>query len=154
MQHMEAVFSDSEPERSRAVERIKQAASIGSDLFPAEAVRLITTLAKTPEYSENMLPVCAVLGPQLPDLAEGFIETALINIENGLNVELSAAVLASVGDAVPFPLDDQYVRRLILSQDHHPIFAATRGEEANCRHSTTVLVRSRVMPVSGLGRGD
>ena len=132
----------SEPERSRAVERIKQAASIGSDLFPAEAVRLIATLAKTPEYSENMLPVCAVLGPQLPDLAEGLIETALINIENGLNVELSAAVLASVGDAVPYPLDDQYVRHLILLQDHHPIYAATRREGANYPHSTTVLIRS------------
>ena len=142
LQLLEAVFSDSEPERSRAVERIRQAASIGSDLFPTEAVRLIATLAKTPEYSENMLPVCSVLGPQLPDMAEYLMETALTNIENGLNVELSAAVLASVGSAVPYPLDDQYVRQLILSQDHHPIFAATRGEEANYPHSTTVLVRS------------
>ena len=138
---LEAAFSDSEQERSRAVERIRQAASIGADLFLDEAVRLIATLAKTPEYSENMLPVCSVLGPQLPDLAEDLIDTALTNIENGFNVELSAAVLASVGDAVPYPLEDQYVRHLILSQDHHPIFAATRGEAANYPHSTTVLAR-------------
>ena len=142
LQLLEAVFSDSEPEWSRAVERIRQAASIGSDLFPDEAVRLIATLAKTPEYSESMLPVCSVLAPQLPELAKDLKEAALTNIENGLNVELSAAVLSSLGDAVPYPLDDQYVRHLILSQDHHPIFTGTRGEEANYRHSNTVLIRS------------
>ena len=142
LEFLEAVFSDSEQERSRAVERIRQAATIGADLFPDEAVRLIATLAKTPEYSEDMLPVCSVLGPQLPDLAGDLIETALTNIENCLHVEMSAAVLASVGDAVPYPLDEQYVRHLILSQEHHPFFASTREEGARFPHSTTVLIRS------------
>ena len=142
LEFLEAVFSESEQERSRAVERITQAASIGADLFPDEATRLVATLARTPEYSEDMLPVCAVLGPHLPDLAKDLIETALTNIENGLHVESSAAVLASVGDAASYPLDEQYVRGLILSQDHHPIFAATRPGGSNYLHSTSVLVRS------------
>ena len=81
--YLEAVFSESESERDEASESIRQAASIGAELFPIEAARLIATLARTPEYSEAMLPVCAVFGTELTDLAEDLVETALTNIATG-----------------------------------------------------------------------
>ena len=140
--YLEAVFSEFEEESNRASDRIRQAALLGADALPIEAVRLITTLARTPEYSEAMLPVCAVLGPVRPDLAEDLTETALLNIETGLHVELSAAVLQSVEGADPYPLDGLYVRNLILSQDHHPLAAAFNREGSNYPHSISVLVRS------------
>ena len=105
LSYLEAVFSESQSERDEASEFIRQAASIGSELFPIEAARLIATLARTPEYSEVMLPVCTVLGTELTDLAEDLVETALTNIEAGLHVESSAAVLRSAGDAATFPLE-------------------------------------------------
>ena len=140
--YLEAVFSESEEERSHASERIRQAALLAADALPIEAGRLIATLARTPEYSESMLPVCAVLGPARPDLAENLVETALSNIETGLQVESSAAVLQSVGEAYPYPLNELYVRSLILLQDHHPLSAAFNREGSNYPHSISVLVRS------------
>ena len=140
--YLEAVFSESQTEREEASEYIVQVASIGAELFPIEAARLIATLARTPEYSEAMLPVCAVFGTELTDLAEDLMETALTNIATGLDVESSAAVLMSVGDAATFPLSELHIRRLILSQDHHPHSVIFRGEESNYPNSTSVLVKS------------
>ena len=140
--YLEGVFSECAEERNHATERIKQAAILGADALPIEAVRLITTLARTPEYSESMLPVCAVLGPARPDLAEDLIETALSNIETGLHVESSAAVLQSVGGANLYPLNELYIRSLILSQDHHPLAVAFNRERSNYPHSISTLVRS------------
>ena len=122
--------------------RIRQAALLAADALPIEAVNLIATLARTPEYAESMLPVCAVLGPARPDIAEDLMETALSNIETLLHVESSAAVLRSVSGANPFPLDGLYIRSLILSQDHHPLAATFNREESKYTHSITVLVRS------------
>ena len=140
--YLEAVFSECEEERNNAPERIRQAALLGADALPIEAVRLINTLAGTAEYSESMLPVCEVIAPARPDLAEALVETALLNIETGLHVESSAAVLQSVGGANPYPLNELHVRSLILSQDHHPLAAAFNQEGSNYPHSISVLVRS------------
>ena len=140
--YLEAVFSESETERDEASESIRQAASIGAELFPIEAARLIATLARTPEYSEAMLPVCAVFGTELTDLAEDLVETALTNIEAGLHVESSAAVLRSVGDAATFPLGELHIRQLMLSQDHHPLSVIFNREEPNYPNSTSILVKS------------
>ena len=140
--YLEAVFSEIEEERNHASDLIRQATLLGADALPIEALHLITTLARTSEYSEAMLPVCAILGPTLPDLAEELIETALRNIAIGLHVELSAAVLRSVDEVNPYPLDGHHVRSLILSQDHHPLAAAFNREESNYPHSISVLVRS------------
>ncbi|MDE2842101.1 MAG: hypothetical protein OXN21_01835, partial [Chloroflexota bacterium] len=139
--YLEAVFSESEAERDEASEFIKQAASIGADLFPIEAARLIATLARTPEYSEAMLPVCAVLANSVANIAEDLVETALINIKAGLHVELSAAVLGSVGSAAIFPLSEIYIRQLMLSQDHHPLSVAFDVERSNYPNSTLVLAK-------------
>lgn len=140
--YLEAIFSESQSERDEASEFIRQAASIGAELFPIEAARLIATLARTPEYSEAMLPVCAVFGTELTDLAEDLVETALANIEAGLQVESSAAVLRSVGDAAAFPLSPLHIRQLMLSQDHHPLSMVFNREEPNYPSSTWVLVKS------------
>ena len=140
--HLEAVFSESESERDEASEFIRQAASIGAELFPIEAARLIATLARTPEYSEAMLPVCAVFGTELTDLADDLVETALTNIEAGLHIESSAAVLRSVGDAATFPLSPLHIRQLMLSQDHDPRSVIFNREEPNYPSSTSVLVKS------------
>lgn len=139
--YLEAVFSESETERDEASEFIRQAASIGAELFPIEAARLIATLARTPEYSEAMLPVCAALATELTDLAEDLVETALTNIEAGLHVESSAAVLGSVGSAATFPLNEEHIRRLMLSQDHHPLSVTFKGEQSNYPYSTSVLAK-------------
>ena len=140
--YLEAVFSECEEERNQASERIKQAVSLGADLLPIEAARLITALARTPEYSEAMLPVCAVLAPALPDLAEDLIETALTNIEKGLHVEMSAAVFDALGDSAPYPINELHVRQLVLSQDHHPLATVFNREGSNYVHSTSVLIKS------------
>ena len=140
--YLEAVFSECEEERSNASERIRQAALLGADALPIEAVHLIATLARTPEYSESMLPVCAVLGSARPDLAGDFVETALSNIERGLQVESSAAILRSVDEACPYPLEEVYVRSLILSQDHHPLSATFNRDGSNYPYTISVLVRS------------
>ena len=140
--YLEAIFSESQSERDEASEFIRQAASIGAELFPIEAARLIATLARTPEYSEAMLPVCAVFGTELTDLAEDLVEMALANIEAGLQVESSAAVLRSVGDAATFPLSPLHIRQLMLSQGHHPLSMVFNREEPNYPSSTWVLVKS------------
>ena len=140
--YLEAVFSESESERDEASESIRQAASIGAELFPIEAARLIATLARTPEYAEAMLPVCVIFGTELTDLTDDLVETALTNIEAGLHVESSAAVLRSVADAAKFPLGELHIRRLMLSQDHHPLSVIFNREEPNYPNSTSVLVKS------------
>ena len=140
--YLEALFSESETERDEASESIRQAALIGAGLFPIEAARFIATLARTQEYSEAMLPVCAVFGTKLTDLAKDLVETALTNIEAGLHVESSAAVLTSVGNAAAFPLGKLHIRRLMLSQDHHPLSVVFNRGQPNYPNSTSVLVKS------------
>lgn len=140
--YLEAVFSECEDERRDASERILQAALLAADALPVEAVHLINALARTPEYSESMVPVCEILGPVRPDVSEDLVETALSNIEKGLNVESSAAVLESVGGFYTYPLDEVYVRNLILSQDHHALAVAFQREASTYPNSISVLVRS------------
>ena len=140
--YLEAVFSESEAERNEASNSIRQAASIGAELFPIEAARLIVTLARTSEYAEAMLPVCTVFGSELTDLAADLVEMALINIEAGLHVESSAAVLMSVGDAATFPLSELHIRQLVLSQDHRPLSAVFNRAESSYPNSTSALVES------------
>ena len=89
-----------------------------------------------------MLPVCVVFGPKLTDLTEDLVETALTNIETGLHVESSAAVLRSVGNAAAFPLNELHIRQLLLSQDHSRLSVAFNAAESNHPNSTAVLVKS------------
>ncbi len=140
--YIEALFSESETERDEASNSIRQAASIGAELFPIEAVRLIATLARTPEFSEAMLPVCTFFGTKLTDLSEDLIETALTNIEAGLHVDSSAAVLRSVDNAAPFPLPKLHIRQLLLHQDHGQLSAVSNRGKSHYPNSTAVLVKS------------
>ena len=140
--YLESVFSECEEERRDACERIQQAALLGADALPLEAVRLIAALAGTPEFAESMLPVCSVLGPARPDAAVDLLEAALSNIETVLHVELSAAVLQAISESDLYPLEELHIKSLILSQDHNPFGPAIYAEGPRYPHSTAALVAS------------
>ena len=136
------MFSEREEERRDASERIQQAALLGADALPLEAVRLIAALARMPEFAESMLPVCRVLGPARHDAAADLLETCLSNIETVLRVELSAAVLQAISELDPYPLEELHIKSLILSQDHNPFGPAIYAEGPRYPHSTAALVAS------------
>ena len=142
LRYLESVFSEREEERCDASERIQQAALLGADALPLEAMRLIAALARTPEFAESMLPVCTVLGSARPDARADLVEASLSNFETLLHVESSAAVLQAVSESDLYPLDEIHIKSLILSQDHSPFGPAIYAEGPRYPHSTAVLVAS------------
>jgi len=142
LEFLEALFSEGEPEREKASERLRQSARLGADLFPDGAIDLVLALAGSGEFSSLVLPVCAELAGRRPDLATRLTQRALENIAKGLHPELSAWVLDALGDAVTYPLGEECIGRLLLSQQHHRPIGGWRGAEPDYSHSTAIIVRS------------
>jgi hypothetical protein len=142
LEFLETVFSENEAERNEASERLKQSAHLGPDLFPDAAINLVLVLSGSDDFSELMLPVCAELAIRRSDLGSRLNQTALDNIEKGLQPELSASVLDALGDAVAYPLGEACIERLLLSQDHHRPIGGWEDGEPDYSHSTAIIVRS------------
>ena len=142
LEYFETIFSEDEVERDEASKRLKQSARLGADLFPDAAVDLVLLLAGSNEFSELMLPVCTELASRHADLGSGLSQMALDNIEKGLHPELSASVLDALGDAVTYPLGEECIKRLLLSQDHYYPIGGWKDGEPDYSCSTAIIVRS------------
>ncbi|MYC13562.1 MAG: hypothetical protein F4Y39_07520 [Gemmatimonadetes bacterium] len=139
LKYLEAIFSEDETERKEASERLEQSARIGADLFPNAAIELILLLAGSNEFSELLLPVCKELANRRLDLETRLSHVSLDNIEKGLHIEQSASVLDALDDSVGYPLDEVYITKLLLSQDHDLI---RFSDEPDYSHSTAIIIRS------------
>lgn len=142
LEFLEAVFSEDETERDKGSERLRQSARLGPDLFPDAAIDLVSVLAGSDEFSELILPVCVELANRRSDLVTRLNQMALDNIEKGLHPELSASILDALGDAVSYPLDEGYIGRLLISQNHHRPIGGWEEGEPDYSHSTAIIVRS------------
>ncbi len=139
LKYLEAIFSEDETERKEASERLEQSARIGADLFPNAAIELILLLAGSNEFSELLLPVCKELANRRLDLGTRLSHVSLDNIEKGLHIEQSASVLDALDDSVGYPLDEVYITKLLLSQDHDLL---RFSDEPDYSHSTAIIIRS------------
>jgi hypothetical protein len=142
LEFLEAIFSDDEIDRKEASERLRQSACLGSDLFPDRAIDLIIVLAGSVQCAHLILPVCAELCSTRNDLNSRLAQTALNNIKTGLHVELSAALLVGLGDAIEYPLGEPYIKRLLLSQNHHRSFGDWEDGAPDYSNSTQAIIRS------------
>ena len=139
LKYLEAIFSEDETERKEASERLEQSARIGADLFPNAAIELILLLTGSNEFSELLLSVCTELANRRLDLGTHLSHVSLDNIEKGLHIEQSASVLDALDDSVGYPLDEVYITKLLLSQDHDLL---RFSDEPDYSHSTAIIIRS------------
>ena len=142
LEYLEAIFSEDETECKEAAERLEQSARIGADLFPDTAIELVLLLAGSNEFSELLLPVCKELANRRPDLGTRLSHVSLDNIERGLHLEQSASVLDALGDGVVYPLDEVYIKQLLLSHNHDLFPYSWLSDEPDHSHSTAIIVRS------------
>ena len=142
VEHLQAVFSEDGVERTLASERVKQAAILGADIIPDAAIDMILELATRAEFAGMMLPVCQELAVTHHELGKRLEEVALGNIERNLQVELSAALVDSLGDSLNYPLSEEHITRLMLSQDHTMFKFISPYKEPEYVHITSVLARS------------
>lgn len=142
LEFFELLFSEDETKRKEASERLKQSAQLGAELFPDAAIDLVLVLASSNEFSKLILPVCSVIAGKRSELSLPLAEMALVNIEKGLNPELSASVLEQLGDAVSYPLEEMYIKGLIQSQVHSYPVGGWMSGKPDYSQSTKVIVRS------------
>lgn len=143
LQFLEELFSEEDSKRNEASQRLKQSASIGPDLFPDEAIDFVLLLACSDEFAKLILPVCVELarGRSL-GLTDRLCEIVFNNIEKGFCLELSASVLVALGDAVIYPVQDIYIERLLLLQNHYHPLGGWGSSRLNYSDCTTILVKS------------
>ena len=139
---LEAIFSEIADERIEAFERLKQSARVGADLFPDVAIDLIVSLAGTKDFSEFMLPVCTDLAQHRFDLGSSLSRTAIGNIESGLHPELSASAIVALGNGISYPLSEDSIERLLLSQEHDYPVGGWKNGKPEYPYSTAALIRS------------
>lgn len=142
LKYLEEFFFEDEAERKEATECLQQSARLGADLFPEAAIDLILLLAGSNDFSDLMLPVCTELASRRSELGPRFSQVAFDNIVKGQSLELSAAVLNALGDAVEYPLSEVCIKYLIFSQNHYPSYRNGFYVESDYYHSTAVIVRS------------
>ncbi len=142
VEFLEDLLSEDDIKQAKAVDYLKQSVSLAPDLFSESAIDLIFTLAVTDEYSAKILPICRELGKRRNDLNQQIKDVAIACIQLGRNVELAAAVLESLEDRIEYPLDNEIIERLLLSQNHlHPL-GGWLGEKPDYSNTTAILVRS------------
>ena len=142
IEHLESIFSEEEVVRTTASERIRQAAKLGADIIPCTVIEMILELATQAEFSGVMLPVLRELAEARPELNGRLAEVALRNIEEDNHIELSAALIEALGDSLNYPLEERYVSKLLLSQDHSTFKYIFPYKEPEYVHNTAVLARS------------
>ncbi len=140
IEFLEAFFDENEKSRKRAAESLKQSAHLAADIFPDVAVNLIFGFAISTEFSGLILPICSELAAKRADLSSRLYRIALDNIEKRLHVELSASVLEALGNSITYPLDEEYIEKLILAQDHYHHFGIRGDSKLAYPKSTAVLI--------------
>ena len=140
IQFLDHLISEDVTKQEESAEYLKQSACLAPDLFSDAAIELILALAATDEFSEKIFPVCRELGKRRIDLHSRLQKVSIDCIKRESHVEAAASVIESLGDSVEYPLDDNVIESLLLSQDHiHPL-GGWRGKKPNYSSTTTLLV--------------
>ena len=140
--YLEGVLAEDVEVQRDSAERLQQAVHLAADILPEVSTDMILSLAQDAEFSELMLPIYRVLTSMRPDLSDRLADMALMNIEQGLSVESSAAVLTSLGEAITYPLDESYIDVLIHFANRFDLTYELSVEEPDFRQSTELLIRS------------
>ena len=138
---VEDMFSDDPETHANAVKTLTQAARVGADLFPIEAVELLIQLTVDEEYDSDSLAICTEL-TQRTDLTEKLKLATLRVMQEGRLAHKAAIIAARLGDAMEYPLPPKCIERLLLTQHHDIPIGGWTGSPPDYSGSTTVLARS------------
>lgn len=137
--YLEAFFDVDEAKRKQATERLIEAAKIAADLFPDEAIQLVGELGGMQEFATDLMSVAIILANNREDHDDLFATRATANIESGLEIELSSALLGEVAEKVAMPLSERAIKHLLIRQEHG--FFAVHHDRKDFTNATSVLVR-------------
>ena len=136
--YFEDIFSDDYTVRSAAIETLKQAAKVGSELFPKEAIDLLAGLSLDEEYGSASLGICSELVKRT-DIVDLLRDTAIRAIREGQHPHEAAVIAARLGDSIAYPLDAICIERLLLTQ-HHDIPIGGWSEKPPDYSASTLLL--------------
>lgn len=139
---LEAMFSDDSEVQEESVRRLKQSAQLGADLFPNSAIDLLLNMFHYEDFSKQAIEICVELAERRPDHAKKFQLAATDAICNKRNQHQATHILARLGNAVTYPLDESCINRLLLSQYHDRPIGNWGSYKPDYSATTEVLVRS------------
>lgn len=137
---LQRVFSADEAQAEEASKHLQDSARIGAELFPEEAINLILEVATTREYAKSILPTCVELAEKRDDISQAFEVVALKNIEKRQFLELSSTILINLQDKVDYPIREELISNLLISQNNIRPIGGWREGKPEYKNTTQVLI--------------